>query len=124
MNLFEKACDAITEYLNEHQDEINRIKTRLEVIDIARKKYPEIRPNGSNMSPSDICYNYCIGYRMTKDFQNWPHGLEKIDRATYKLLGTNYPYNGTVLWNNKNTGKTESLGVWKDGKFCGNAEIK
>lgn len=117
MNLFEKACEAITEYINEHEVERNRDKTRLEVIDIARKKYPEIKPDGSNMSPSDICYNYCNGYQMTKDFQNWPHALEKIDKATYRLLGVKYPYDGNVLWNNKKSGKTEIFGMWKDGKF-------
>ena len=116
MNLFEKACTAITEYVMNHKNEEDLIKTRQEVIDICRKTYPEIDPKGRNMSPSDICYNYCNGNQMTKDFKNWPHALEKINRSTYKLLGTNYPYSGVVLWNHSDK-PMDCFGNWDNGIF-------
>ncbi len=116
MNLFQKACKAIDEYIFDNSKSGDLIKSRQEVIDICRKKYPEITPNGSNMSPSDICYNICNGNRMTKDFRNWPHALEKIDDALYRLLGTGFPYRGPVTWTHSD-GHIHYFGFWENGNF-------
>lgn len=112
--LFLKACDAITKYVDENGISGDSV-SRADVLKIVRKVYPEIKADGSNMSPSDICYNRCNGYQMTKDFAAWPHALEYSGRAQYRLLGSDYPYTGDVIWDRD---KEEIVfGSWFEGVF-------
>ena len=114
--LLEKACMAITNYVDKYGIS-NEVLSCKEVISIATAVYPEIKSNGSNMQPSDICYNRCNGNTMTKNFESWPHALVYLGADKYRLLGSDYPYTGEVFW--KKSGESDEFifGEWFEGEF-------
>lgn len=75
MTKLEKACEAITNYVQKYHGEDDLVKSWQEVIDLVRLSYPDIDPKGSNMHPSDICYNRANAMHKTKRFDKWPHAL-------------------------------------------------
>ena len=118
MTKLEEACEAITDYVQKYHGEDDLIKSWREVIDLVRQRYPDIDPDGSNMHPSDICYNRANGMHKTKRFDKWPHALLKLDRASYQLVGKNYPYTGYVL-----DARGDVYGFWKDGIYYDNSDL-
>ena len=117
MNLYEKACEAVTDFVHENGFVP---MTRKEVIALVRKRYPEITPDGSNMSPSDICFNRVNGKdnEMSKNFAAWPHALKYLGRNSYMLLGQDYVYTGQVLRKpNDQNGEILVFGEWFQGRF-------
>ena len=115
MSLLQTACDIITEYV-QNNGISEKIWSRKEIIDLVRTKCPEVKEDGSNMLPSDICYNRCNGYVMTKDFASWPHALYYVGKGEYRLLGSNYPFTGRVIWNKEKVNYIV-FGEWFNGKF-------
>ena len=75
MTKLEKACEAITNYVQKYHGEDDLVKSWQEVIDLVRLSYPDIDPKGSNMHPSDICYNRANAMHKTKRFDKWPHAF-------------------------------------------------
>ena len=118
MTKLEKACEAITNYVQKYHGEDDLVKSWQEVIDLVRLSYPDIDPKGSNMHPSDICYNRANAMHKTKRFDKWPHALLMLDRATYQLVGQNYPYTGYVL-----DARGDVYGFWKDGIYYDNSDL-
>ncbi len=116
MNNFEKACFALTEYITNNPDYKRKEVSRQKVLELVSDRYPEIKLDGSNMSPTDICYNRCNGNQMTKDFQNWPHALEYVEKGVFRILGSNVQYTGNVIWN-KEKRNLFVFGEWYNGKF-------
>lgn len=115
MSLLQTACDIITEYV--HENGISeKIWTRREIIDLVKAKCPDIEADVDGMLPSDICYNRCNGYVMTKDFASWPHALFYVGKGEYQLLGSNYPFTGRVIWNKEKVNYIV-FGEWFNGKF-------
>ena len=118
MTTLEEACEAITDYVQNYHGEDDLTKSWREVTDLVRLRYPDIDPDGSNMHPSDICYNRANGIHKTKRFDKWPHALLNLDRATYQLVGKNYPYTGYVL-----DARGDIYGFWKDGIYYDNSDL-
>ena len=112
MTKLEMACEAVTSYVQKHHEEKDLIKTWQGVIDLVRQSYPDIEPSGSNMHPSDICYNCMNGIHKTKRFDEWPHALIYLGSTKYQLVGKNYPYTGNVLDSGKKV-----QGFWKNGIY-------
>lgn len=112
MTKLEMACEAVTSYVQKHHEEKDLIKTWQGVIDLVRQSYPDIEPSGSNMHPSDICYNRMNGIHKTKRFDEWPHALIYLGSTKYQLVGKNYPYTGNVLDSGKKV-----QGFWKNGIY-------
>ena len=112
MTKLEEACEAITTYVQKHNTENDLTMSWQEVIDLVRQRYPDIDPGGSNMHPSDICYNRANGIHKTKRFDKWPHALVMLDKAKYQLVGREYLYTGSVL---DASGKV--YGFWRHGIY-------
>ena len=119
MNNFEKACKVLTDILKGDPNRIKNPLSRQAVIDIYSEVYPEL--NGSNCSPSDICWNRANGHQMTKDFQHWPHALEYFD-GDYKVIGSDVKYTGTVYYRPRGDKKDSVFGTYVNGIFHEGAE--
>ncbi|MDW5300143.1 MAG: HNH endonuclease [Sedimentibacter sp.] len=67
--------------------------------------------NPGSVIPSDYCYN-----RINNgiDFENYLHLFEYMGNKTYKFLGENYPYNGTIFHKPKG-GFEIAIGKWSNG---------
>ena len=117
MTKLEEACEAITDYVRKYHGEEDLIMSWREVNDLVRQRYPDIDQDGSNMHPSDICYNRANGMHKTKRFDKWPHALIKLDRAKYQLVGKNYPYTGYVF-----DAQGDVYGFWKNGIYSENSD--
>lgn len=115
MNNHERVCDAITKYIHDNPEELHRVFSRDEVIKIYQNYYPNLK--GSDVSPSDICWNRVNGKRITKDFQNWAHSLEYVVDVQYRLLGSDCNYSGIVYYRPKGYTEDMVFGVFENGKF-------
>ena len=112
----DKICAVIDKYIKEN-GRTDEVWTKDKLVEQVHANYPEI-PSTSIM-PWDLCYNRCNGKdnKMTKDFANWPHALERIDEGKYIFLGTNYPYTGIVYHKRNENDTTYIFGEWYRGVF-------
>jgi hypothetical protein len=77
---------------------------REEIIDLLVNAYP--RTSRGSLIPSDYCYN-----SINKDSTSFKlHLFETLGAGSFKCLGLNKTYSGSVYW------KTEQVGQWVDGK--------
>lgn len=67
--------------------------------------------NPGSIIPSDYCYN-----RINNgiDFENYLHMFEFMGNRSYRYLGENYPYNGTIYHKPKG-GLEIAIGKWSNG---------
>ena len=101
-------CEIFDEYLIKNMPKTdNTFYTRMELLNIIKTKHQELEINP--WEPSDYCYN-----RWNKDLNNFIshlHIFEYIDRGKYRILGSQYCYDGNIFYGEK------IIGEWEKGQL-------
>ncbi|WP_090792590.1 DUF7225 domain-containing protein [Pelagirhabdus alkalitolerans] len=81
--------------------------------------YDRFGTNPKSVIISDYCYNlYNKGIAFDR------HLFERINRATYKYLGENYPYTGLIFQRPRGSEDDQIVGEWQQGKKTINTDLE
>ena len=79
-----------------------------QIKDMIQSAYPGT--NRSSVIPPDYCYN-----RVNRGIPFRDHVFEYLGGNRYRVLGTNYDYEGIIYWREKHTNHDRPVGEWRKG---------
>ena len=107
MTIPEMVTIVIDAYVSQHGT--SSIMSRRQLYDMVSEEYTI---NDSSFIPSDYCYNRTNnGIR----FEGHVHLFEYLEKDSYRLLGSQYPFDGTVY--HRRNGTDVAVGRMEHGQY-------
>lgn len=111
----EKIIGVINDYVSKNGP--GHCMSTKDIRGLIEEKYAGIK--GGSLQLTDYCYN--VYNENLKDgirkFECEDRIFQKLDKYTYKILGSGYPYTGEAYHTPKDTGIMHVEGEWVKGKF-------